>query len=412
MPVPSIEGNFPTPNRALPTPSNALHCCHKRRYTFGGQRRGGIWCWSCGADQKRCSRGSWVSGSLRRPTAVCALGSLSAATMAPGTCHVTTCPLGLNDLKAGVDLGVELHEVGREPTDAFYDPATLAEYSDRQPVRSSLRAALTSLLALFTGRSLPPARTVKDGRSDARSGGRRALWVLAFACIVCLFVCPEVFNGANCEDAGGTFHGQFLSEIAAQSAIGGGILCSGLTALCGPSSSPPVLVTVDEVTRRRPWIRTAPLPHPTGFHPSAHVSELASPYPLPSTRVHTSQSLQALIHCLPPKCTRLRACKPLSVLAGHLTASLATGYLLRTARACSVRRRHRDKSRRHSALRRRAHRRIAVRAVCARFGGRCTWRECGPQHRKGGALPAGRRCHRPTLPGARAVPGSRSGTHA
>ena len=135
------------------------------------------------------------------------------------------------------------------------DSAALAVHPDRRPMNSSLWAALTSPLSTFF--TLPPSpRAVKDGRPDARSG-RRPIWLLAFACIVCLVVLRGAFHGMAADFDNmmviqkgtfqkGTFHdGQPLSSESGPQgyAIGSSLSCGGQSVetplFYAPCSLPP-----------------------------------------------------------------------------------------------------------------------------------------------------------------------------
>ena len=126
--------------------------------------------------------GSCIAPCLLTRCARSALSSL-AATMTPGMCHATTCPLGLNDHgpKAGVDLGVESHEVGREPTDALSDPATLAAHSDRQLVKDLMKELIMEETPGFNDLARPMIVTPRKAAAGS------ALMV-CIAVIVCIAV--------------------------------------------------------------------------------------------------------------------------------------------------------------------------------------------------------------------------------
>ena len=141
----------------------------------------------------------------------------------------------------GTESGGKSRKVGRDPTDVFADPITLAAHRDRQPVRSSLRAALTSTLPFLIGAMPPPA--VEDTRY-VRSHAR-PLW--AFACVICLSASlgfaslHGAVNGAASEDAlstDGAFHKS--SILSTQSSVIWGMLCGApIAARCyAPSLSP------------------------------------------------------------------------------------------------------------------------------------------------------------------------------
>ena len=126
-------------HRAPRISSNALHCCHDGG-TPWRQRRGKPGAGRAGGSDRSAFRGADSGSESLRLLTLCARSALAslAATMAPGTCHAT-CPLGLK-VRVGVESGVESHKLGREPIDSSSD--ALAARSDRQPVRSSLLAAL------------------------------------------------------------------------------------------------------------------------------------------------------------------------------------------------------------------------------------------------------------------------------